>query len=141
MIKEAYDTVADSIADVDDDSARQALAWTSIAIGVTEVAAPLQLQRLMGVYGEHTTAVLRTMGVREILHGVDLLSHDDPKPAVWRRVVGDVIDGALLAVAAPKSRRPGGFVAICAAVLPVVLADVLFAGRLSTRKKYRDWLD
>jgi len=107
------------------------LGITSIAIGLTEILAPKQLEKTMGIGNGQTTGILRVLGVREILHGVDLLSHDDPTPGLWGRVLGDLLDGVLLGAAGTRTRRPGGFMSICSLVLPVVLLDVIYAFRSS----------
>lgn len=113
------------------------MGFVSLAIGLTEIAAPRQLERAMGIPNGQNTGMLRVLGVREIMHGIDLLSHDDPTPGMWARVAGDVLDGAVLGLAARQTRRPGGFMAVCAAVLPVVLLDMILAPRLSQKK--RSW--
>ena len=110
------------------------LGWASIAVGLTEILAPRQLEKTMGVGNGQTTGILRVLGVREIMHGVDLLTHKDPTPGVWSRVFGDVLDGALLATAATRTKRPGGLAAVFAAVTPLVIADMIFATRLSKDK-------
>ena len=114
-----------------DQQAAQALGWTSIAIGLTEILAPKQLEKMMGVGNGQTTGILRVLGVREIMHGVDLLAHENPTPGVWSRVFGELLDGVLLGAAATRTKKPGGLAAIFAAVTPVVLADLIFAPRLS----------
>lgn len=117
-----------------DQQAAKWLGWTSIAIGLTEILARKQLAKTMGVEGRQTEGVLRVLGVREIMHGVDLLAHKDPTPGVWSRVFGDLLDGALLGAAATRTKNPGGLAAIFAAVTPVVVADLIFAPRLSKDK-------
>ena len=117
-----------------DQQAAQCLGWTSIAIGLTEILAPKQLEKTMGVGNGQTTGILRVLGVREIMHGIDILAHEDPTPGVWSRVFGDLLDGVLLGAAATRTKNPGGLAAIFAAVTPVVLADMIFAPRLSKDK-------
>ena len=114
--------------------AARSLGLVSLGIGLTEIAAPQQLERVLGVNGQ-TAGILRVLGVREIMHGVDILSHRDPTPGVWSRVAGDVLDGVLLGLAARRSRNRSGFMAVCAAVLPVVLLDMAIAPRLSAKKR------
>jgi hypothetical protein len=110
------------------------LGFTSIAIGLTEILFPKRLEKTMGIGNGENTGILRTLGVREIMHGVDLLTHEDPTPGVWARVAGDMLDGALLAAAARKTRNPGGFAAIAALVAPVVAADIWCAAKLTAKK-------
>ena len=117
-----------------DQQAAECLGWTSIAIGLTEILAPKQLEKTMGVGNGQVTGILRVLGVREIMHGVDILAHKDPTPGVWSRVFGDVLDGVLLGAAATRTKNPGGLAAIFAAVTPVVVADLIFAPRLSKDK-------
>ena len=119
-----------------DVKAARGLGWASIAVGLTEIFAPKQLQRLMGVGDRHgeNTGILRVLGVREIMHGVDILSHKDPTPGVYSRVAGDMLDGVLLGLAARKSRNPSGMTKVAAAVFPLVALDLLFAGLLGHKR-------
>lgn len=117
-----------------DQQAAACLGWTSIAIGLTEIFAPHQLEKAMGVDGDQVTGILRVLGVREIMHGIDILAHEDPTPGVWSRVFGDVLDGVLLGAAATRTKNPEGLAAIFAAVTPVVVADLIVAPRLSADK-------
>src|SRR5690242_20039192 len=107
-----------------DQRAADKLGVASVAIGLTEMLAPQLIQKAMGVGNDRsTTGVLRVLGVRELMHGIDLLTHKDPAPGLWARVVGDVLDTALLGLAATRTRKPVGLAAVAAAVVPVVLAD------------------
>lgn len=103
------------------------LGLVSLGIGATELAFPHKLEELMGIGNGENTGILRVLGVREILHGLDILAHDNPKPGIWARVAGDMLDALLLTVAAAKSRRPAGAAVVAAAVLPVVLTDMMCA--------------
>jgi hypothetical protein len=109
----------------------RALGLVSIAIGATELLAPRQLDRTMGIEDGENTGILRVLGVREIMHGFDLLVHNDPSPGLLGRVAGDVLDNVLMAAAFAKSRRPSGFGLIAAAVTPVVIADMACAATKS----------
>lgn len=117
--------------------ASRTLGVVSIAIGLTELLFPKKLEKAMGIHNGENTGVLRTLGVREITHGIDLLSHKDPTPGVWSRVAGDMLDGALLTMAAKKSRNPKGMIGIFALVAPVVIADMILAPKLSVNKMRR----
>lgn len=110
------------------------LGWASIGIGLTELACPRQVESLLGVGNGQTTGILRTLGVRELMHGIDILSHRDPTPGVWSRVAGDALDGVLMGVAGKNTRNPSGFNTALAMVLGITLLDVMFAWRLSNRK-------
>jgi hypothetical protein len=124
---------------MNDKELARSLGWASIGIGLTEIAAPRQLENMMGIGDGQNTGILRTMGVREIMAGVDILTHDDPTPGVWARVAGDALDGALLGVAATKTRRPGSFAALTAMVMGIVALDVICAWRLHSSNKRRWW--
>src|SRR5206468_1023918 len=101
----------------------------SIAIGLTELLMPRKLEKTMGINNSQNTGILRVLGVRELAHGYDLLAHKNPTAGILARVAGDLLDGALLAGAAKKSRNSKGMAIIAAMVTPVVLADMILAGR------------
>jgi hypothetical protein len=117
--------------EISDRSVAKGLGWVSIAIGLGEILAPKKIEQTMGIGNGQATGILRVLGLREILQGVDILAHDDPTPGLWARVAGDMLDGAVLAVAGTKAKKPGGFLAICAMVLPVVILDMIYARRCS----------
>src|SRR4051812_24501762 len=117
-----------------DQQAADCLGWASIAVGLTEILAPKQLEKTMGVGNGQVTGILRVLGVREIMHGIDILAHDDPTPGVWSRVFGHLLDGVLIGAAATRTKKPGGLAAVFAAVAPLVVADLIFAPRLSKDK-------
>jgi len=115
-----------------DVAASRAMGWASLGIGLTEIAAPKQLEKWMGIGNGQNTGILRACGVREIMQGVDILTHEDPTPGMWARVAGDMLDGVLLGMAAKKSRNLKGLACVAAAVLPIVVLDMIFAKRLSS---------
>ena len=119
----------------DADGAR-ALGWASLAIGLTELAAPKVVSKLLGIDDTpQTRGVLRVLGVREIGHGVGILTEDEPNGkltgAVWSRVAGDALDTALLAKAAVKTKKPASFALVSAAVMGIGLLDIYYAQRLT----------
>ena len=117
--------------EVSDRAVAKGLGWASLAIGLTEILAPRKLEKTMGIGNTQNTGILRVLGIREVLQGVDILSHKDPTPGLWARVAGDMLDGALLTAAGIKSRNRSGFLTICALVLPVVVLDMIYAKRCS----------
>jgi len=121
--------------EVSDAAVAKGLGWASIAIGLSEILMPRKLEQTMGISNGQNTGILRVLGVREILQGVDILSHRDPRPGLWARVFGDMLDGVLLTIAGTKTRKPGGFAAICALVLPVVVMDIIYAKRCSADRR------
>jgi hypothetical protein len=115
-------------------AAARGLGWASIGIGLAELLIPRYIERGLGTGNGENAGLLRTLGVRELLHGVDILSHRDPTPGVYGRVAGDALDGALLGIAATRTRNPAGFTTILAMVLGIAVVDVLVAGRLAKRR-------
>jgi hypothetical protein len=84
------------------------LGWFSIALGVAELATPGLVNRLCGLRARD--GMVRLYGLREIACGVAILSGRDPKPWLWARVGGDVVDMASLALAdkaRPNAMRTG----------------------------------
>jgi len=114
-----------------DRAAARGLGFASLAIGLTEILMPERLERTMGIGDGQNTGILRTLGVREILSGIDILAHEDPKRGLWGRVAGDALDGVLLGMAANRTRNPSGLLKIAALVLPIVVLDFVVAKRFS----------
>src|SRR3954467_6466097 len=90
----------------------QALGLASIGIGLTELAAPRYVENMLGIEDRPThRGILQILGVRELMHGIGLVTAKNGNgqltSGVWARVAGDVLDSALLGVAATKTRRPG----------------------------------
>jgi len=118
-----------------DTRAAHGLGWTSIAIGLAEVAGAEQLERLMGLphdSGNH--AVMRVLGVRELMHGWALLSQKRASKrmtaGVWARVLGDVLDTAALVAAGRKTRKPQRFAAVAASVMAIGALDLVCAMKM-----------
>jgi uncharacterized membrane protein len=110
------------------------LGWFSIALGVTELAAPRVLAKAIGIDPRGGTArMLRAMGAREIAAGLAVLLRPERPLPLWSRVAGDAIDLALLGYAASQKRASGPrIVGAIAAVAGVAALDV-FAGRRTQR--------
>ena len=86
----------------------KSLAWFGIGLGFAELLAP-----------------------REIASGALVLAADEPERALWVRVAGDGLDGAVLA-SGLSSSNPNRTRTLLAtlAVAPVVALDALYARRL-----------
>jgi hypothetical protein len=109
-----------------------ALGLASIGIGLTELCAPQQVENLLGLEDRQTyRGILRVLGVRELMHGLGILTASPSggrlSSGVWARVAGDMLDNALLGVAATKTQRPGSFAAVAAAVGGIGVADLYYA--------------
>jgi hypothetical protein len=135
---EYADDIGDHLPELSDTEMARGLGWASIGIGLAEIAAPKQVQEMIGL--EDTPdrrGTLRILGVREICQGISILS--EPKAnanmaaGVWARVAGDLIDNVALGLAATKTKKPFAFTAITAMVLGIGLADLFTAGRLTKR--------
>jgi hypothetical protein len=103
----------------------------SVAVGLTQLAAPHWLGRRTGA-GEHP-ALMRVCGARELAAGIGILSGRKPAVALWARVAGDVIDIGLLGVALVKNARRGRLALLLGSVLGITLLDLLAARRLQGR--------
>ncbi|HEX8130055.1 MAG TPA: SRPBCC family protein [Pyrinomonadaceae bacterium] len=110
------------------------LGWFSIGLGLAEACAPRGIAKIVGVRGDSSNRLLiRLLGLREIAHGVAILSQNGRSAAtVWSRVVGDAIDLACLggAFASPNTNK--GRVAFATAnVLTVTALDVICSRQLA----------
>lgn len=103
------------------------LGYFSIALGVLELAAPERLSRLLGRDDGTTKKTIRAFGARELLAGGMLLRGPAVSTNVWNRVIGDVIDLAALALAAPGSNRKLAVAGAAGFVGGALVADVLTA--------------
>jgi uncharacterized membrane protein len=106
----------------------RSLGWFSVGLGMAELLAPRAVGRMIGV-GDQST-VLRMCGVREIVSGVGLLSGRAPATFAMSRVVGDVMDLALLGASlrSPDS-NPSRVAAAATAVAGVAALD-LYASKV-----------
>ena len=107
---------------------RQALGlgWFGVALGAAEIAVPHTVAKMAGARVRRgTKTTVRLLGLREFLNGLGILSRTRMSSWLWARVVGDVIDLALLgkALASPRSDRRRAVSAL-ASVLGVTVLDV-----------------
>jgi uncharacterized membrane protein len=107
----------------------EGLGWFSVALGAAEILAPGVLSSLTGV---RRRGVLRSAGVRELATGIGILTQRNPAPWLWSRVVGDVMDLALLATGMQPGNPGRGRAAVSfAAVAGVLAVDALAAAHLT----------
>jgi hypothetical protein len=107
------------------------LGLVSLGLGATAILAPGATARLLGApRGKRTETTLRAVGAREVGVGVGLLRGGSPSRWTWLRVVGDMMDVALLARAfglrGANARRLLGAVAFIGGVL---VLDTVAASR------------
>jgi uncharacterized membrane protein len=112
----------------DRDTLNRSLGWLSIGLGVTQLLAPKALGRAIGI-GDQST-VMRLCGMREIATGVGLVSGKAPAAFSTSRVIGDVMDLALLGASlrSPQA-NPSRIAAAVSAVAGVTAVD-MYASKL-----------
>src|SRR5688572_470739 len=114
----------------DDRQLGQILGVVSIGLGLAELLAPRAVGRAIGV-GDHP-AIIRMVGVREIVTGLGILSERAPGAWAWARVAGDAIDLALLGAATSSPDADPRRIAVATAgVLGVAALDVDSGQRLT----------
>jgi uncharacterized membrane protein len=132
-----YQKLADQDRGTGGESLADFLGLFSIGLGLAQVLVPGAMTKVVGVSDEDRNRnVMRLMGMREISHGVALLSKQQPEKAAWSRVAGDALDLALLAraMANPDNNR-GRTLFATANVLAVTALDVMCARQLSMQPK------
>lgn len=110
------------------------LGWFSIGLGLVELLATRRLGRLVGLRGHEP--LLQACGVREIVSGLGILASQRPATVgawVESRVVGDVVDLAILGAAAAAPSRGGHPLAAMVAVAGVTALDVTCARTLQAQ--------
>lgn len=117
-----------------DQTAARSLGWASIGIGLTELLTPGKVEGMLGVRNGENTGILRALGIREIMTGVDILSHRDPTPGIWSRLAGDAVDGILMAIVGRKTRNPSGYSKALVMVLGITLLDMFLAAWLGGKR-------
>ena len=129
-----YQRLADEDRGTGGESLADFLGYFSLGLGLAQVVMPGVMSRVVGIDHEddRNRTVMRMMGLREMSHGVAILSKQQPEKAVWSRVAGDALDLALLgkALANPDNDR-GRTLFATANVLAVAALDVICAQQLS----------
>lgn len=112
------------------DALAAGLGWFSLALGAAELLAPRAMARCIGLEGH--AGLIRAYGVREIVTGVGILRSEDPRPWIWGRVGGDLLDLATLCGALDRDNRRRSHAGLAAgAVAAVTLVDLLCARSLA----------
>jgi uncharacterized membrane protein len=135
---EPYQAIADRDRGTGGESLADFLGYFSLGLGAAEFLMPRVMSRVVGVDHEDQTnhRVMQLMGLREISHGLAILSNQQPAKSVWSRVGGDAVDLALLgkALSNPKNAR-GRTLFATANVLAVSALDIMCAKQLSQQAK------
>jgi uncharacterized membrane protein len=134
----AYQHVADDDRGTGGESTADFLGYFSLGLGLAEFLAPKVMNRVIGVKHPDRTSVntMRAMGLREIGHGVAILTNQHPEKAVWSRVAGDVVDLALLGKTWANSENDRGRTLFATFnVLAVAAVDLMTARQLSQQPR------
>ena len=100
------------------------LGWFSLALGLAELLAPSRVSRGAGM--RRHDSLLQSYGLREIGTGMGLLLAGNPRPWLWGRVAGDVVDVATVIASRDRTKRARlGLASI--ALLGVGLLDIYSA--------------
>ena len=133
-----YQRIADEDRGTGGESLANFLGMFSVGLGVAQVTMPGVIATLCGIDSrdDRNRLVMRLMGMREISHGLAILSNQQPEKAVWSRVAGDALDLALLGKALSNSDNNRGATLFATAnVLAVAALDVLCAKQLSKQPR------
>ena len=104
----------------------------SVGLGMAQLLAPAGMAKLvLGGSNPRKRMTMRLLGVREIVSGLGILSGRKPAVAVSSRVLGDLMDLALLGLCFGGRRtRSSNIIASMAAVAGVTALDFLTARQL-----------
>lgn len=115
----------------------QGLGWVSVGLGLAQLAAPRRVAELVGVAPtDRNRNTILALGLRELAAGLTLLTRPRPARWMWARLVGDVVDMALLGRAYPQRTSAGRWAAVSAAVAGKTTVDALTAAQLAAGDVY-----
>ena len=116
-----------------EDRMAKALGWFSIGLGLPQVLAPGQVNRLIGVEDTaRNRAIMRAVGLRELTGAAGILDRPRPSGFLFARVAGDAMDLALLGAALASERSDRERVTAAAtAVAGVAVLDVIASTKTS----------
>lgn len=110
----------------DEGQRAKTLGWLSLGLGMTQLLAPGVLSNIIGAPdGGGSRAAQRAIGLRELAAGAGILGTARPAPWLWGRVMGDVMDLALLGAAmGGRSSKRARLAVATAGVAGITAADV-----------------
>jgi uncharacterized membrane protein len=118
------------------------LALVSLGLGSAQLIFPAAMAGFIGVPNRAATRLaLRAIGLREVLVGLAALKN--PRSSSWAlaRVLGDVVDLALLQrKMADRRGTRGRLAAATAAVVGIAAVDVASAAKLSRNSSVQKWV-
>ncbi len=109
------------------------LGWLSIGLGVAQLVMPGKLARFLGVPGNE--GLIRACGAREIATGVGLLLTDNPKPWIYGRIGGDVLDLAGLGMSIENGTEQVNAAIAAGAVAGITALDIACAKGLGSESE------
>ena len=133
-----YQSLADESRGTGGRSGADLLGFYSIGLGLAELFAPHIVSRVIGVKDpdDRTYGTVRLMGMREIGHGISILSSEYPATQVAARVGGDMVDLALLANTMSKPENDRGRTLFATLnVIAVTALDVMTARQLARQPR------
>jgi len=138
--KERFYQVRDKAKDVlkkNPDGLAKGLGWFSVGLGLAQIAMPDRVAEIAGIEPtDDNLRLMRTFGMRELTSGVGILTQPVPDKWLWSRVLGDVLDLAVLGVAMGKaSENRSKTIGATLAVLGVTGLDILAAKELSRKRE------
>ncbi|MCE8035803.1 hypothetical protein EKK97_02260 [Billgrantia tianxiuensis] len=114
------------------DRLARGLGWLGIGLGLYQLLAPRSVTRALGVEGAE--ALVRTCGARGVATGFGALTVN-PKPALWARSAGDILDlAALLALLADRDHPRRGSVKLALVGVGACTAVSLYCAQDQTRR-------
>ncbi|KAA0010435.1 hypothetical protein F0A17_18425 [Billgrantia pellis] len=103
-----------------------------IGIGLYSLLAPRSVTRSLGVEGSE--ALVRTCGFRGVVTGIGALT-EDPKPALWAKAAGDVLDLAALSfLLADRDHPKRGSVKLAMGMVAASAAATLYCARAQSER-------
>ena len=118
-----------------DKTLARGLGILSLGLGLSQLLAPRWYARTIGVQRGNHDAVIRLVGIREVVAAIGLLSSRNAAPWVWLRLGGDVMDLALLGRAATsKDVRSDRLSGALAGTVAVTAADLLSGVAVATAR-------
>jgi hypothetical protein len=107
----------------------------SFGLGAGQLAAPDQVNRLIGVRPTpKTAAIQRAAGVQELSAAQGIFAFSPPTPVLWSRVAGDIAHLGLLARALQDKRNDRGrLTRAIAAVIGITIVDTFVSVRYQSR--------
>jgi uncharacterized membrane protein len=135
---EPYQRIANQDRGTGGESSADFLGYFSLGLGLAEFLAPHAINKIIGIKhpDERSLMTTRLMGLREIGHGIAILTNQHPEKAVWSRVAGDALDLALLGRTFANPDNDRGRTAFATLnVLAVGALDLMTARQLSQQPR------